>query len=268
MAGVLANRGRRKPDPGIGQKAWPVDLWAWGMEGRPVAVAEIWRWNQNRDRWGHAMVSTTPGRVMAQINDRAWRPDRPGFEFHPLGGVSAPSAVREDRARQAKELASKFSGFEVYRGERIDLELHSEPTYGYEPDPIYRYQSEGVDGSIFALTHYNNPEALLFIEAVEDPILPSYWRYAVAQVSSHELHVEYQGQGVVTIPEAAEYVGTPSDPFWVFYVQRSLDPPAHGADADFSSSPKPSGDSETETAQEDERRTANEPQRTVRDERE
>lgn len=191
------------------------EVWAWSNGGRPVAVAEIWRWGRSRTRWGHTMCSTSTGRVAAEIDGRTWVPKGPGLTFQPLDKAPPPAADQEERAAQAAHIATQFSGYEVHRNNRVDLKLHS--------DPIYQYQSDGVAGSIFAISHFYNPEALLIIETVDHPAAPSTWRYAVAQLSSHELHIEHQGQEVAKIPEAVELVGTPSDPFWLVFVNRPVD---------------------------------------------
>lgn len=191
------------------------EVWAWSNGGRPVAVAEIWRWGRSRTRWGHTMCSTSTGRVTAEIDGKIWQPQGPGLKFQLLDKAPPPAADREVRSAQAVEIAKQFSGYEVHNGNRIDLELH--------PDPIYQYESDDTVGSIFAISHFYNPEAILIIEAADHLAAPSTWRYAVAQLSSHELHIGYQGQEVANIPEAVDLVGTPSDPFWVFFVERPVD---------------------------------------------
>lgn len=182
-------------------------LWAWG-NGRPIALTEVWRWSKDRT-WGHTFISTTPGYVTASVDQRTWEPDQPGLQFTELQDAPAPAETHLERTNQMRRLARQFAGYEMVRRKVVDLSMLEEP--------LYRYEEEGIDGAIFMLAHNENPEAILFLEAVSDPIRPDYWRYAWAKGSSSPVTVELDGDELLHIPGSLNDQGSASEPFWMFF---------------------------------------------------
>lgn len=81
-----------------------------------------------------------------------------------------------------------------------------------------------VDGAIFGLARNESPYAYLFLEAVSDPIEPSYWRYGCIKGTSSPVTVELDhfvsGQPfneLLHIPGSLNFRGSRTEPFWVFF---------------------------------------------------
>jgi hypothetical protein len=182
-------------------------LWAWG-DGRPIALTEVWRWSKGRT-WGHTIVSTTPGYVTASVDQLTWEPEQPGLHFTEIQDAATPAETSPERTSQQRQLAERFTGYEMVRRKVVSLSMF--------PEPLYRYKEEGIDGAIFALAHNENPEAFLFLEAVSDPIRPDYWRYAWAKGTSSPVTVELDGDELLHIPGSLNDRGSASEPFWVFF---------------------------------------------------
>lgn len=188
-------------------------LWAWG-DGRPIALTEVWRWGDRGGAWGQTLISTTPGYLTASLHDgTVWKPEQPGLDFAQFTGAPGPAEATEERIRQMDELITRFSGFEMEGRQVVDLQMLSEP--------LHHYQEEGIDGAIFVLGHNGNPEALLFLEAVSDPIRPSFWRFAWIKATSAPVTVELDGKELLHIPGSRHDTGSDSATFWVAFRRMS-----------------------------------------------
>ncbi len=182
-------------------------LWAWG-EGRPIALTEIWRWNSD-ETWGHTLISTTPGHVTASVDKLTWKPEQSGLRFAELQQATTPAETFSERTDQMLQLAQRFTGYEIVKGKVVDLKML--------PDPLHRYEEEGIDGAIFTLAQGENPEAFLFLEAVSDPVGPSHWRYAWAKGTSSAVTVKLDEDELLQIPGSLNDLGSASEPFWVVF---------------------------------------------------
>ncbi|HUG71450.1 MAG TPA: hypothetical protein VMM76_27140 [Pirellulaceae bacterium] len=182
-------------------------LWAWG-DGRPIALTEVWRWGKDTT-WGHTLISTTPGYVTASVDEMTWGPEQPGLHFTEMQNAATPASTFRERTGQMSQLAERFTGYEMVRRKVVDLSVL--------PEPLYRYEEEGIDGAIFALAQCENPTAILFLEAVSDPIRPDYWRYAWAKGTSSPVTVEQDGDELLHIPGSLNDLGSASESFWVFF---------------------------------------------------
>jgi hypothetical protein len=188
--------------------------WVWGT-GRPVAITVFWRW-KDAGSWGNSFISTSPGKVIAQSGQIKWEPTQGGLRFTRLDGAPAPANSAEERTFQMSEIAKRFSGYEMVRRRPLDLEILS--------GALHRYEMENVDGAIFGLARNESPYAYLFLEAVSDPIEPSYWRYGWIKGTSSPVTVELEpfvaGQPfneLLHIPGSLNFRGSQTEPFWVFF---------------------------------------------------
>lgn len=182
-------------------------LWAWGT-GRPVALTELWRWDQDQS-WGHTLILTTPGLITATVEEMTWKPEQPGLKFTELPFAPTPAENESGRSEQMSQIVQRFSGFEIVKRTVVDLVML--------PEPLHRYTEDGIDGALFALAQGENPEAFLFLEAVSNPGGPSYWRYAWAKGSSSPVTVELDEQELLQIPGSLNDQGGATRPFWVFF---------------------------------------------------
>ena len=201
-------------------------LWAWG-DGRPIALTEVWRWSKDRT-WGHTIISTTPGYVTASVDKMTWEPEQPGLHFTEIQNAATPAKTFPERTSQLRQLAGRFTGYEMVRRKVVSLSML--------PEPLYCYKEEGIDGAIFTLAHNENPEAILFLEAVSDPIRPDYWRYAWAKGTSSPVTVELDGDELLHIPGSLNDRGSASEPFWVFF-RSNADLKAEGKEEEESRQP-------------------------------
>jgi hypothetical protein len=190
-----------------GDHAQSAAIWAWGT-GRPVAITVFWRWQQ-REGWGNSFISTSPGKVAAICENRTWNPEEPGLQFARLEDAPTPADSLEDRTFQMSQIARRFSGREFVGNRSLDLRILS--------GPMHRYQTDGVTGAIFGLARNESPYAFLFLEAVSDPIEPSYWRYGWIKGTSSPVTVQLDGDELLQIPGSLAFLGSPTEPFWVFF---------------------------------------------------
>jgi len=185
-------------------------VWVWG-DGRPVALTEVWRF-KDQGLWGHTLISTTPGLVAARAEGIEWKPEQPGLQFARFPRPIVPAETIEDRTRQMTQLISQFTGYEMVRRNVVPLRMF--------PEPLHRYKEEGiVDGALFAIGHNGSPYGYLFVEAVSDPIEPSYWRYAWAKGTSSPVTIELGGNELLHIPGSLNFQGSAREPFWVYFRQ-------------------------------------------------
>jgi hypothetical protein len=190
-----------------GEFAQSAAHWVWG-DGRPVAITVFWRW-QHRETWGHSFISTSPGRLVATCEHRIWTPEQPGLQFARLEDVPVPSEMVEDRLEQMTKIAQRFTGEELVRDRVLDLQIL--------PDPLYQYQAEDIDGAIFGLARNGSPYGYLFLEAVSDPVESRYWRHGWIKGTSSHVNVMFDGRELLHIPGDLNFVGEPTEPFWVFF---------------------------------------------------
>jgi hypothetical protein len=163
------------------------EVFVWILDGRPAAIASVFRWYHPFQDGTVEIVSLTPSAVTALDKGAVqWDSRSPGVAFEPLVG-RPPAGAKGVRLTQMRtlvrrfsaELTDKRSGEPVVRGLRL---LNQ---------PIFRYESAGqgiIDGAIFALAEVTDPEVIVLVEAVKDGDSTS-WRYALARMNNHALTV-------------------------------------------------------------------------------
>jgi hypothetical protein len=163
------------------------EVFVWTVDGRPAALASVFRWYHPFKDGTVEIVSLTPSAVTALEQGAVqWDSRSPGVAFASLDGPP-PAGAKGARLTQMRtlvrdfsaELTDKRSGEPVVRGLRL------------LGQPIYRYESAGqgiTDGAIFAFAEVTDPEVLVLIEAVKDGDA-AIWRYALARMNNHELAV-------------------------------------------------------------------------------
>jgi hypothetical protein len=175
------------------------EVFLWHVDGRPAAIASIFRWYHPFKDGTVEIVSLSPASVSAREGDRVlWDCRVPGVSFHAAGDVAAPASGRGGRLVQMRALARRFTAKlkDSRSGELVDRELR------LLNQPIHRYEAvkQGViDGALFALAEVTDPEVILMIEAFKDGDSPK-WRYALARMNNHELEVRLDGQVVQSWP--------------------------------------------------------------------
>jgi hypothetical protein len=189
-------------------------VWAFGKEGRPAAILELYQGTQAMAPWIHA-VSLTGDHliVMRTQTGTDWRPEKTQIKPVPFDKAPAPEDRETRRLRQVKELARCFSAHEYWDPDNSRFELR------LLEQPVLRYQNakEGIhDGAVFLLAHGTNPEVILLIEALGEKFDAARWHYSLARLGSAELHVEIDGREVWKQDRTPGIAGRPIDPYWIF----------------------------------------------------
>jgi hypothetical protein len=185
-------------------------IWLWGPSGRPVAMLQFWRqFDQGNAAWWGAISSlwTTP--VEADLGSGyRWRPERGGLAPQAFPDAPAPAQQSAARLRQMKQLATRLTAHEMGDPQRTEFRIL--------PTPVHRYSEPAariLDGAVFVFCHDTDPEIIVLIDAFDGS--PQTWRFALAPMSSAELHVLLDGREVWSVPPAPGITGRPSDPYWL-----------------------------------------------------
>ena len=172
-------------------------VFVYTAKGRPEAIVSIYKWYAPARHMGVEFHSLSLGLLTAEHDGKeVWSPRRPGIDLRPLPDASPPAGSPAGRLRQIRALADQFSASETNESNITrDLRLLTKP--------LYRYASEAprvVDGALFAFVQGTDPEAILVIEAVQDPDGRAAWRYALARMTFRSLKVSHRDREVWTVP--------------------------------------------------------------------
>lgn len=177
--------------------------------GRPAAAAQIFLAPQSDDNWLIEFQSLSDHPLeLKNKSGIAWRPQRPGVQRHAFDDAPAPAGTKVRRLAQMRALARQFSG-------RDDFEQREDYLLRLLPNPMIRYadaDSGLVDGALFALVHGTDPEMLLLIEARREDDGGAQWYWALAPMTSYELHADLNDEEVWHAPP--RFSTGASDPFY------------------------------------------------------
>ena len=141
------------------------------------------------------MVSLSTEPVSATTRTRTWWSTKTaGWNPRPFPDAPEVADTPEDRLRQMKELASRFSASRYFRDPEkpITMSLLDEPILRYGPS-----SGDTVDGAMFVfVVPVRNPEILLTIETEWDAQGSASWKYNVSPLSSDGLVLRYDGRDV------------------------------------------------------------------------
>ncbi len=175
------------------------EVFLWHVEGRPAALASIFRWYHPFKDGTVEIVSLSPSPVQAREGDTVqWNCREAGVSFRVMSDMKAPSASRGGRMAQMRELARRFTAEmkDSRSGERVSRELR------LLNQPLHRYESSRhkiTDGTLFAFAEVTDPEVIVMIEAAADEN-GSSWRYTLARMNNHELEVRLDDRPVQSWP--------------------------------------------------------------------
>jgi hypothetical protein len=177
-------------NPSVGSIHGSVFLWT--HQGRPAAVASIFKWFEPLDQMACEVHSLSDVAVVARQGDQeAWRSSAPGIKFQRIATDLVPSARAITRLAEMRSIARDISITKTDRDKtQQELRLLTQPIHRYE-NP-----SAGlVDGAIFAFVQGTDPEVLLLIEAQKDTPGVS-WRYALIRMNSVIFNARYHDKTV------------------------------------------------------------------------
>src|ERR1700722_11040505 len=92
------------------------DVFVWTADGRPEAVASIYRFYSPSPHRADEFHSLALGKLTAERDGAAaWTPARRGLELKPIPGAPAPADSAAGRLRQMRTLAQEFTGRQTDR---------------------------------------------------------------------------------------------------------------------------------------------------------
>lgn len=164
----------------------------WAVDGRPEAVASLYRWFGDKSEFHVELKSlSTHPLSMTRENEPAWATGESDVTFRNLTHDSPPADKEGRRAQQMRDIARRFSGDLVHPAKgRTVLRLLTQPVYRYEKLP-----KDVLDGALFAFVQGTDPEIFLLIEAEKTEAGPR-WRYAVSRMNMYELRLSLDEQQV------------------------------------------------------------------------
>ena len=179
------------------------EVFLWHVEGRPTALASIFRWYHPFKDGTVEIVSLSPSPVQAREDDEVkWDCREAGVSFQAAGGMKAPAPSRGNRLVQMRDFVRRFAVALNDRrgGETVSRELR------LLNQPMYRYESpkQGViDGALFAFAEANDPEVIVIVEAYQEGNAQK-WRYALARMNNHEIQVRFDSNSVKSWPHVLQ----------------------------------------------------------------
>jgi hypothetical protein len=190
------------------------DVFIWTNQGRPEAVASIYRFYSPSTHRANEFHSLALGKLTAERDGTAaWIPSRPGLELKPIPGAAAPADSAPARLRQMRALAQEFTGRQTNReGVDRDMRLLAQPIYRYE-----NTKGDLIDGGLFVFVLGTDPEAFLLIEARRSAGGAPKWQFGATRMNSINLRLNHRGREIWNAPEIPwEQVWDPRQPYTVF----------------------------------------------------
>jgi hypothetical protein len=181
----------RWSNPAVGSIHGGVFIWA--HQGRPAAVASIFKWFVPRDEMWFEVQSLSAGPLVGILGrEEVWRSSRAGIEYKRVPGAPLPSASAPARLAQMRTISGAFATEQTDRddGSKRQMRLLTQPVTRYASKP-----QDVIDGGMFAFVHGTDPEVLLMLEAQETKTGPA-WFYALARMNSTAFKVTYKDQEV------------------------------------------------------------------------
>jgi len=190
------------------------DVFIWTENGRPEAVASIYKFYSPLTHRANEFHSLATGKLVAERDGAAvWTPSRPGLEMKPIPGAPVPADSAAARLRQMRSLASEFTGRQTTR-ERVerDMRLLAQPIYRYE-----NTKGDLIDGGLFVFVLGTDPEAFLLIEAHQTKGGAAEWRFGATRMNSIDLRLTHHGREIWNAPEIPwSQVWDGTEPYCVF----------------------------------------------------
>jgi hypothetical protein len=191
------------------------DVFVWTADGRPAAVASIYRFyspNPHRDNEFHSLAL---GKLTAQRDGASvWAPSRGGLELKPIPGAPAPADSAAVRLRQMRALAQEFTGGQT-SSQRVDRDMR------LLAQPIYRYENtkgDLIDGGLFAFVLGTDPDVFLLIEARRPPAGAPEWCFGATRMHRINLRLNHRGRAVWNVPEITyRQTRDRREPYTVFF---------------------------------------------------
>jgi len=188
-------------------------LSVWTRDGRPAAFVKLWTVEGEEQRWGQGFISAAATPLDCEIDGKpVWTPAAARPQWAGIPKAPGPAKTKSERLKQMTALAKRFTAREFWEPGRTEykLELRTEPILRFDSD------KQGVlDGAVFVFRHGTNPEAMLVLEAVERKGKAAGYQFSVFRGGDSELHVELDGDEVMTRPRTNGSAAQPTDAYRV-----------------------------------------------------
>jgi hypothetical protein len=190
------------------------DVFIWTENGRPEAVASIYKFYSPQTHRANEFHSLALGKVIGARDGAAvWTPSRPGLELKPIPGAPVPADTAPARLRQMRSIAQQFTGSQTNReGVTRDMRLLAQPIYRYE-----NTKGDLIDGGLFVFVLGTDPEAFLLIEARGKTGGSPEWQFGATRMNSIDLRITHRGREIWNAPEIPwSQVWDGTEPYCVF----------------------------------------------------
>jgi hypothetical protein len=177
----------RWSNPAVGSIHGGVFLWT--HEGRPAAVASIFKWFHPRTEMAFEVHSLSTERLLGIMEAKeVWKSSRSGVEYKTVPGAPVPAGSPAARLVQMRTMSSEFVA------EKTDRDDDSKQRMRLLTQPVFRYSSKAADvrdGAMFAFVQGTDPEVLLLLEA-QGTKSDAVWKFALARMNSTAFSVTYK----------------------------------------------------------------------------
>jgi hypothetical protein len=191
------------------------EVFVWTADGRPEAVAAIYRFYSPGNYRENEFHSLALGKLTAERDGAAvWTPSRPGLELKPIPGAPAPADSAAGRLRQMRALAQEFTGRQTNRaGVDRDMRLLAQPIYRYE-----NTKGDLIDGGLFVFVQGTDPEVFLLIEARRSRGETAEWLFGATRMHGIDLRLNHRGRAIWNAPEIPpSQIFDPREPYVGFH---------------------------------------------------
>lgn len=196
----------RWSNPSVGSIHGGVFLWT--LNGKPAAVASIYKWYQPHDHISCEVHSLSERPMVGLLGTKAaWKSPQAGVKFLPVPGAPAPSSKPAVRLAEMRAIARDFTALKIDRDDesKQELRLQTQPLVRYGGKP----GEEVTDGALFNFVQGTDPEVLLLLEARQTKT-GLVWHYALARMNSVTFVVSYKNKEVwrtKTLPWGVVFTG-------------------------------------------------------------
>ncbi len=160
--------------------------------GRPAAICDVFLFENGPQqfRLNNEWHSLSDAPLRAEWSGQMlFAAELPGLKWQPIPEAPVPADKPQQRDRQARRLAERFSAH-LFQRKRDRFELRLLPT------PLYRFDTTGSEsslgGALFAFCQQTDPELLLLVEARRSG--SGYrWEHAPAGFSDMDLYLHRDG---------------------------------------------------------------------------
>jgi hypothetical protein len=179
------------------------EVYLWSHQGRPAAVASIYRWWHPHKDSTFEVVSVCESPLKATEDEKLlWESPEAGLKFQALPDAPAPDARPAARLTQMRTLARRFTAVlaDKRNGDEVRRELR------LLNQPVHRYSSveqHVIDGALLAFVETTDPEVWLLLEAVAEGERKS-WRFALARMNADAMEVALDGKPVQSWPKIVQ----------------------------------------------------------------